>query len=311
MTSPHPAGVELKDGCTGGPERLYDEAVSVPTPEGAICGVRRGSGGPVLLLHGIPLSLLTWRRNLDALGRDHTVLAIDLLGYGRSQKPRASYGVADHARAVLAVLDRLSWPRVDLVGSSYGGAVALLVAAAQPPRIGKVVLINPVVHPGRRHSVERLIRIAALEPVMRTIFRRTGAGRGLLRRILTRSYADSRAAEPELADAYYRLLLRDNGERAFLATLRQLRPAEVAQTAGRVDHDTLIVWGAKDRVLPVGEARRLHRIMPRARLEILAHCGHLPHEEDPSAVNALIEEFLRPPLRATEHRVDIGQPVTA
>jgi pimeloyl-ACP methyl ester carboxylesterase len=200
--------------------------------------------------------------------------------------------VADHALVVAQVLDALRLRRVSVAGSSYGAAVALHLAARAPSRVEKLVLLNPLVRPGGRHSLARLLRIAALSPVVRTVLRSPALGEHLLHRVLRRSYADPRSAKKDLAAAYYRLLMRDHGERAFIATLRQWRPDEVAGLPGTIEHETLILWGARDHLLPVREADSLRSAIHRSRLEVLPSCGHFPHEEDPVLVNHLIGEFI-------------------
>lgn len=276
----------------------YAGAVELDLPGGRVAAVRRGAGGgrPALLLHGIPLSLTTWRHNLDPLAAGREVVAVDLRGYGESDKPAgADYSPAGQAAMLADLLDATGLSEVDIVGSSYGCAVALTLAATRPSRVGRLVLVNPVCYPGGPHDLERLSRIRLVAAVARTVLRTTGPGRRLLTRRLQASYADPGLATPELVDGYHRQLLRQSGEQSYLTSLRSLRQEDLVALLPRVPHRTLVLWGELDHVLPAADGPRLVADLPDARLELVAGVGHLPHEEAPDRVNALIDAFLSEP----------------
>jgi 4,5:9,10-diseco-3-hydroxy-5,9,17-trioxoandrosta-1(10),2-diene-4-oate hydrolase len=273
-------------------ETVYQDSAVLPLAATTICYVRKGHGDPVLLLHGIPLSLLTWRHNIDYLARQSTVFAIDMKGYGMSGKPAGSYTPECHASVIGEFLDRLGVPKVSLVGSSYGCAVAIAFAHAQPERVDKLVLINSVGYPGGPHSLERLLRIRILVALLRTTLRSPMLGQRIFASSLRKSYTNPRLASKELVEAYFDLLRRDSGDATFLATLQQFHEAEVARKLALISQETLIIWGADDHVLPATNAQLIHRDIQSSRLEIIPGCGHLPHEEMPEVVNPLITQFL-------------------
>lgn len=262
-------------------------------PGGAVTVLRRGSGPPLLLLHGIPLSMLTWRHNVGPLSRDAEVIAVDMRGFGGSDKPRdADYSVPGQARTLLSLLDHLGLGSAAVVGSSYAGAVAVTLAHTAPERIRKVVLINPVCYPLGSHSAARLARIGVVSALAGPLLRRPPIGRRVIAGPLRRSYTDRSLATPQLIAEYHRLLVRGSGERAFLSALRSLDEDEVVRRIPEVRQETLVLWGRGDRVLPPTHARRLASELPSAHLEILDGVGHLPHEEAPARVNSLISAFL-------------------
>lgn len=284
---------------------LYRDATMLALPGGAICCVRLGQGPAITLLHGIPLSLATWRHTLAPLARRATVVAYDLRGFGRSEKPAGDYSVPAQARVLEQVLDAFGLPATSLVGSSYGCAPALHFARTRPDRVDRLVLINSVGYPARRHSAERLLRIGLVAALMRSALRHAPLGRALFAARLRRSYASPGADLAAEAEAYYALLRRGGGEQSFLATLRQFREAELAQMLPEIAHETLILWGGRDRVLPARIAERFRAAMRNARLALLADCGHLPHEEAPDRVNALIAEFLHRDAAASPARAAV------
>jgi pimeloyl-ACP methyl ester carboxylesterase len=273
-------------------ETIYQDSAMLPLASATICYVRKGQGAPVLLLHGVPLSLLTWRHNIDYLAKQSTVFAIDMKGYGMSGKPAGSYTPESHASVIGEFLDRLAVPQVSIVGSSYGCAVAIALAQAQPERVDKLVLINSVGYPGGPHSLERLLRIRILAALLRPTLRSTMLGQRIFASGLRKSYTNPRLASRELVEAYFGLLRRDSGDVTFLATLQQFQEAEVARKLAMISQQTLIIWGAEDHVLPATNAQLIHRDIQSSRLEIIPGCGHLPHEEVPEVVNPLIAQFL-------------------
>ena len=270
----------------------YRDVADVELPGGPVAVVRRGQGRPVVLLHGVPLSLLTWRHTVDELARAADVVALDLRGFGKSAKPPGSYRVDDHATVVEDLIAALNLPPAILVGSSYGGAVAVTVASRSPEKVAGLVLVNPVCYPGGRHSAERVVRLGFAAALARGALGASPLGRMIIAKGLRRSYVDRCLVTPELVDSYHALLERDGGVRAFIATLRQLSLSEVSRCLPNVRSDVLVLWGKRDRVLPIEHASRLAQDLPNSSLTVLSDAGHLPHEEMPDRTNPLIADFI-------------------
>jgi len=276
-------------------DAVYENAKILDLPGGAVCCLRAGSGPVVMLIHGIPLSLATWRHNIEALARDFSVIAVDMRGFGRSEKPEGGdYSVEAHARVLADVLDAFGHERVSLIASSYGCAPAIRLALDDPGRVERLVLINSVGCPRGGHSAERVLRIRLIEALLRRALRTSWMGRSIFASRLCKSYADRALATGEVVDFYYRQLLGERGERTFLATLKRFDERALAMQIQRLSCETLILWGGRDKVLPIASGAWLHKRIAGSRLEILEDCGHLPHEEDPERVNALIADFLLP-----------------
>jgi pimeloyl-ACP methyl ester carboxylesterase len=257
-----------------------------------------GSGPPLLLIHGIGDSSETWRSVLPALARKHLVIAPDLLGHGMSAKPRADYSVAAYANGMRDLLGVLDIDRVSLVGHSLGGGVAMQFAYQFPEKTERMVLVSSG---GAGHGVSPLLRAATLPgaSALLAAVRLPGArlavsaGVSVLERLDTGLGADAgdlRRVVDALPDARARA--------AFIRTLRAVVDWR-GQVVTMLDRcylargmPTLLIWGTRDSVLPVGHAYQARAAMPGSRLEIFEGAGHFPFRSDPLRFVSLLEEFL-------------------
>jgi pimeloyl-ACP methyl ester carboxylesterase len=256
-----------------------------------------GSGPPLLLIHGIGDSSATWRTVLPALARKHLVIAPDLLGHGRSAKPRADYSVAAYANGMRDLLGVLGIDRVTLVGHSLGGGVAMQFAYQFPERTERMVL---VASGGAGRGVSPLLRAATVPgasialagtqlPGARLAI---GAVVGLLSRLdrgLGLDARDLRRVVEALPDARARA--------AFIRTLRAVVDWR-GQVVTMLDRcylargmPTMLIWGSRDSILPVGHAYQARAAMPGSRLEIFDGAGHFPFRTDPLRFVSLLEQF--------------------
>jgi pimeloyl-ACP methyl ester carboxylesterase len=252
--------------------------------------VRAGSGSPLVLLHGFASSIFSWKDVIGPLARAHDVVALDLPGFGASDQP-ADLSYEHFPRAVLGLLDRLGVQRATLVGSSMGGAVAVLLAARAPARVERLVLIDAAgfnLAPADRPAVVRLVSSRAA-PLLERLPLRRAATRLALRQV----FHDDALVTEERVEEYLAPLARP-GTLASLRSLTLSRAAsapEFEALARSVRAPTLILWGREDVWIPVAHADRFAAAIPGARKVVLENCGHLPQEERPADVVRLIEEF--------------------
>ena len=257
-----------------------------------------GSGPPLLLIHGIGDSSATWRIVLPALARKHLVIAPDLLGHGMSAKPRADYSVAAYANGMRDLLGVLGVDRVTLVGHSLGGGVAMQFAYQFPEKTERMVL---VASGGAGRGVSPLLRVATVPGAAALLagVQLPGARLAvaavveLLRRLdtgLGGDAADLKRIVDALPDARSRA--------AFIRTLRAVVDWR-GQVVTMLDRcylargmPTMLVWGTRDSVLPVGHAYQARAAMPGSRLEIFEGAGHFPYHTDPLQFVAVVEEFI-------------------
>jgi pimeloyl-ACP methyl ester carboxylesterase len=267
----------------------------VETGAARVAVYRRGSGPPLVLVHGIPLSTLTWRHTFDALSSRFTVVAVDLKGFGHSTAAAGGddWSPAGHARTIAHALDRLGIGRVSLAASSYGCAPASEFAFLFPGRVHRLVFINSVGSGEGSHHAERLARIGVAARIARPVLT-SRLGLWLIGRRLKNCYASAPADWRELAHSYHHALQSSEGADAFLQTLRHFDEGAMASTLSALPHRTLLVWGARDPILHVSAAHRLRALMRNATLEIFERSGHFPHEEEPERFTAIVSAFLMP-----------------
>ncbi|MET4431507.1 alpha/beta hydrolase [Mycolicibacterium sp. 624] len=285
----------------------------VPTLEyRTIHGYRRafrvaGSGPPILLIHGIGDNSTTWTTVQTKLAQRFTVIAPDLLGHGKSDKPRADYSVAAYANGMRDLLSVLDIERVTVVGHSLGGGVAMQFAYQFPQLVDRLILVGAG---GVTKDVNVALRIASLPmgsealaalrlpmvlPAVQLVgrvggalFGKTGVGRDIPN--MLRILAD--LPEPTASSAFARTLRAVVDWRGQVVTM--LDRCYLTESV-----PVQLIWGSKDSVIPVSHGRMAHAAMPGSQLEIFEGSGHFPFHDDPDRFVALVETFIDSTAPAT------------
>jgi pimeloyl-ACP methyl ester carboxylesterase len=257
-----------------------------------------GEGPVLLLVHGIAGTCENWREVIEPLAHRHTVIAPDLPGHGASEAGAGDYSIGALASGLRDLLLALGHERATVVGHSLGGGVAMQLAYQYPEMVERLVLVSSG---GLGPEVSPVLRAAALPGADLFISVTAGAGRragSVLGRGLSAVGLRPSADVAEVARGYASL---DDAARraAFLDTLR----AVVGTRGQRVDASdrlylaeavpVLIVWGARDSIIPVRHGEDAHQAIPGSRLEIFEDVGHLPQLEAPGRFIAVLERFLR------------------
>jgi pimeloyl-ACP methyl ester carboxylesterase len=234
-----------------------------------------------------------WRHVVPALAADHDVIAIDLPGFGESDRPAPGvyrYDATAFSETVIGVLDALAIERATLVGHSMGGGVALHTAARRPERVDRLVLVDALVYPFPVPVEGRAVLIPYLGEVL---FRRLTT-RGLMRHFLRQHvYADPTRVAEDWVDYLWERVNRPGGFAAAAAALRACARSDAVERSVRaVRAPTLVVWGEADRLFPPAAARRLADDIPGAELRLLPRCGHAPAEERPDDLTEAWSAFL-------------------
>ncbi|MDX2257694.1 MAG: alpha/beta fold hydrolase [Hyphomicrobiaceae bacterium] len=254
-----------------------------------------GSGRPILLIHGLGASTYTWRNVVPELARRGRVIAVDLKGFGRSDKPfDLAYSPADHARTIVEFIRRRGLDDVTLVGHSFGGAIALLVTLelnrSAPGRVRDLVLIDAPAYRQPSTNFVDLMRMPVLPYALLTLVPPE------LATWLALDEDQARLMSPRDVLSYA-APFRDAGARhALIATTRQIEPpdfASITAAYATIPQRTLIIWCRDDPTVPLATGQKLARTLKRARLEVLEGCTHVPQDERPDAVNRLLRGFVR------------------
>lgn len=260
---------------------------------------RLAGNGPVLLLvHGMAGSSLTWRHVMPALAERFTVLAPDLLGQGRSDKPRGDYSLGAHANTLRDLLDALGYERATVIGQSLGGGVVMQFAYQFLERCERLVLVGSG---GLGREVTfylRMLTVPGFESVLPVFC--TPRLRDLGNRVATwlgHAGVRSTPARQEIWQSYASLS-DPASRRAFFRSLREVvdfsgQAVSALNRLYRAAHlPTLIVWGARDPFIPVSHALAAHKAIPGSRLEIFEGVGHYPHCEAPERFVEVLVDFI-------------------
>jgi len=251
----------------------------------------RGAGEPIVFLHGFPTSSHLWRDVVPLVPDGHRVVVLDLLGYGRSDRPDGrDLTIRGHAERVLALLDALRIEYVSLVGHDVGGGIAQYLAVRYPTRVARLCLIDSVGFdewPSREFKY-----VKATLPLTR--FLPTTWILSLLRTELQRGYAEQERGAHSI-DMYVRPFATSEGRDVLVEHMLALDPHETAALAPRLKDvvaPTAIVWGAHDPFLSTALARRLQEAIPDATLDVINDARHFTPEDAPQTIARVVSEWL-------------------
>lgn len=257
----------------------------------------RGAGEPVILLHGFGGSSYSWRHVGEELASEFRVVAIDLAGFGFSERPRSKGDYTRYAQGelVLAVAAKLGLEDFHVVGHSYGGSVSVALALRAPERIRSLVLVDSAApeYPQARRSP-----MAALRPLTTLFVRTKSLRRANVEKSLEDNAADPSTVSEEMIDEYWRRLTIEGSARAFWGLTVPMEDPQGELDLGELEVPTLLVWGSEDHLVPVDGARRSAEAIPAHRFVVIEGAGHSPMEEKPGEVAALLRRFLRGGLAA-------------
>jgi pimeloyl-ACP methyl ester carboxylesterase len=250
-----------------------------------------GAGAPLVLLHGVGTSRAVWRRVVPLLAAERRVAAPDLPGFGHSPALEAGFALERAADVLAEALAAELREPFDLLGNSLGGALALLIAARRPGLVRRLVLAAP----------------AGLSPRPAPVAALAGAGGSILiglRRRVGPALADSSAgrrllllgvvADPGLiaADETRRLVTASRGSSRVREAIAAVAAADLRPLVASLDQPLGLLWGSRDRVVPVSTLRSLRALRPDARVAMVPQAGHVPQVERPYEFVATVRRLL-------------------
>jgi 2-hydroxy-6-oxonona-2,4-dienedioate hydrolase len=253
---------------------------------------KNGGGGDkaALLLHGLGGSIDSWRKNIEEISRSLHVIALDLPGFGQSDKPRVSYTIKFYREFVFQFLESLGINKTSIIGSSLGGHIAAEVALAHPDVLRKLVLISPAgalpfsfKGTAALRSYAKVIDAKSVQQVRQALFAVDG-----------KSKNDNNDDEDNSTNAQlvFQNISVPGAKDAFLSALKGSAQApRLNSRLNRIQAPTLLLWGKEDVMIPVRFIWPFIT-MKKCRIMLLESCGHRPYIERPQLFNKVVIDFL-------------------
>ncbi|MBW2457448.1 MAG: alpha/beta fold hydrolase [Deltaproteobacteria bacterium] len=252
--------------------------------------IDRGQGPAVVLLHGFAASLNTWKEIVKELEPNHRVIALDLKGFGWTDRPEGDYSPMAQAELVHELLDQLGVKETAVVGHSWGAAVALAVAIKRPDRVTRLALYDAWVF---EEQLPTTFLWARADGVGELLFGLFYAERPADKMAL--AFFDPEKLPESEVENVEAALARPGTTAAALAAVRGQRFEELERHYPEIDRPVLLLWGREDRVTPLAYGERLASQLPQAKLEIYPRCGHFPMIEAKAASTTELKAFLALP----------------
>lgn len=269
-------GACLASGCLGfhaGPLPGEPADATFARVQGArVRYVDEGEGAPVVLIHGFASSLETWDGVRPALvARGHRVLAMDLKGFGWTDRPEGDYSPDAQARLVLALMDARGIERAAVVAHSWGSSVALALALRAPERVSRIALYDAYVYAGQRNT---FFQWADADGMGELLFAAFYDQRPDERIAL--AFFDASNLSQALVDEVERALDRPGTRAAALAAVRGMHLEQQQRRYPEIEAPVLLLWGREDRVSRLSYGERLANELADAELRVYPRCGHFP-----------------------------------
>ena len=247
-----------------------------------------GEGPPVVLLHGFNATLNTWDPVIPELEEHHRVLALDMRGFGWSERPEdQDYSPQGQAQLVFEFLDERGVQDASIVAHSWGASVALAMALERPERVRRLALYSAWVFEEQLPTFFFWSRASGLgEALFALFYRERPADK------MSQAFYDPTIMTQELVDETTEMLHRPGTLAAALEATRGQRYEDVEHRYEEVDQPTLLLWGREDNVTTLAAGERLSTELPNATLEVFPRCGHFPMLEAEHASNRRLAEFL-------------------
>lgn len=246
-----------------------------------------GEGPTVVLLHGFASSIENWITVMPKLVKDHRIIAIDMRGFGWTDRPVADYSPAAQAKLLKAVLDERKVSKISLVGHSYGSSVALAFALEYPQQVERIALYDAWVYDSQLPSMFHMARAKGIGEVLFGLFYSER-----YEERLTMGFFDPDIVPEQLAEDVERAFERPGTRYGALEAVRGMRFDEMESRYRTITVPTLLLWGREDRVTPVSVGEKLVRQLPNAQLKIYPRCGHFPMIEAASDSTRDLSAFL-------------------
>nr|WP_297348451.1 alpha/beta hydrolase [uncultured Glaciecola sp.] len=246
---------------------------------------------PIVLIHGTSASLHTWDGWVDALKGNRRVIRFDLPGFGLTgPDPQNNYTIEHYADVVAAVLDELNVKKAVLAGNSLGGYISWATTVMYPQRVSKLILVDSSGYLFKPDSVPIAFKLSQ-NPIASVLLKNV-LPKSLVARSVKNVYGNPDLVSDELVERYYDLSLRAGNRDALKERFKQMSPGALVDKIQTINVPTLIIWGAKDRLIPPKFGTKFNQNIANSQLIVFDELGHVPHEEDPESTVSAVKRFL-------------------
>lgn len=271
---------------------------------------KRGSGPAILLIHGIHAAAHSyeWRHNVDYIAQDHTVYTVDLLGFGRSDRPAIRYSARLYISLISDFVAQVIGGPCVLVANSLSAAYAIILGARDPHRFPALALIEPTGLTRLNQAVGVAAdagRMAIDTPVVGTAAFNALVSRRSLRKFLEDAYADNTLVTDELVDVEYETAHQRGARHAPAAFIAGHLNIDVRRALRRLNQPALLFWGEDAQIAPVEEIRGFRTLKPDFDVHILSPSGDLPQDERPDEFNVILSTWLNRRLHSSAPTLDM------
>jgi len=249
--------------------------------------VDEGQGPAVVLVHGFASSLENWTGIREALRDDHRVVALDLKGFGWTDRPKGDYSPSAQAALVFALMDARGIEKAAVVGHSWGSSVVLAMALAQPERVERIALYDAWVFEEQLPPMFVWARAKGLGEMLFRLFYQERADDKI-----ELGYHDDSMIDQDYVERIEEMQHRPGTTAAALAAVRGQRYAEVQDRYPEIEQPVLLLWGREDEITLLEDGERLAGTLPNAELRVYPNCGHFPMREAKDASTNALVRFL-------------------
>jgi pimeloyl-ACP methyl ester carboxylesterase len=255
--------------------------------------IEKGDGKPLILIHGFLYHTVMWKQSIDALAEKFKVFAIDLWGWGYSERlKKTEYSFDRYRKQVTGFMDALDISEATLVGQSMGGGISVYVAAHHPERVDRLILVAPAVIPYPMTLIGRIYQLPLVGEFLNAI-----PGNALMKNnIKTVWFYDKSKVTDDYAAEVLQPMCIKGSYAGMMYILRHVLKApyveKEANMLAEMNKPALIIHGRQDKAIPVDKSEALNALWKESKLEIFEEAGHTPHEEYPDKFNQLAIDFL-------------------
>ncbi|MBQ5987685.1 MAG: alpha/beta hydrolase [Clostridia bacterium] len=247
-----------------------------------------GRGEPLLLVHSVGQSIYTWRAMMPILAQYYRVIAIDLPGFGHSDRPYSlSYSMDEMADVLLLIMDALHLPATHILGCTMGGMYALYAMTKMPIRFNKVIALTP-----SGISKNYPLRVRGLEGPFGFFFRES-YGKKQFKKYLPLFYYDATIPNDTVVQQYFSTCDDFASRQAIMYAVRNFDEEPVLKAMESCDHEVLILWGEEDRLVPMDKLFEIKKTIPNGVYHSLRNVGHWMHEEKAEMLSEIVDRYIQ------------------